>query len=439
MTIFMVALTIIATPIMGQTYTKNAHVEETITRSNDDGSKRMHYVKTGTTNGVFLSSFVANGIFFTSHQISGYKINDFTIFNDTVYFCGEDNNGMGIYGWTSTINDQNFNWTFHVYKIYDNASTFTTDIRRIKVFRSGQDLNVLLIGMYKAGGSSQYGSVMHIKNNSTCTIAYLNSDFFDDVAILDNYVVTIERKGNGRAPYNDAHQMRVLNKNQFSLYDALFDYYHAIGQIQSLGRLWLQAANNNNRFFSVYRDNVGFYFNTFSVNGTGSLICNNYFSIATSSMPTIGDVAYNDYDKTLAILYNIDTVGTAAFFNCASFHSIYLSSANYPSIYILGTTDPQTKLFSVTKQPSSSDFVITGICHNKLVFWNTINCNPSRQLSLTSIDGSLDRYLWAPNRTTIDITHLTFMSPNSEYYIYEDCVPVTPWIENSGDEDGKED
>lgn len=408
-------------PVFAQSYYSTSYIEGTVTRSNDAGNKRMHYVKTGTTSGYFLSDFVVNGPYFGSHSVSGYKVNDFTIFNDTVYFCGEDANGVGFYGWTSTVNDQIFNWTFHVYKLYDNASTFVTDVRRIRVFRSGADLNVLLVGLYKGGGSDTYSSLIHVKNNDTCTLAYLYSDYFDDVAIVKDYVVTIERKGGVRTPYNDGHQMRVLNKNQFSLYDALFDYYYALWQIQSVGRLWLQAANNN-RFFSVYRDGVGFYFNTYSV-ASGNLTCYNYFSIATSIMPTIGDVAYNDYDKTLAILYNIDTVGTAAIFDCASFHTISLSSALYPTFYMQGCQNPVAKLLSITKQPSSPNFYVTAVCDNKPLFWNlgVSNCDLSRQISVTSGSTNVDRYLWATNRAYVGVSHLTFSSSSGFYNVGDGC------------------
>lgn len=405
------ALVMLSMPVFGQIYTGTSICKGSITRSDAVSGDCMHYVKTGSTSGYFMSELVDDNLFSYGnlHPISGYDINDFVIFNDTVYICGVDENGIGFYGWTDAPSTLNANWIFVIYKLYDNADIFITNVNRIKVFRSGNDLNVLLVGTYRQSDSNSYGTIIHAKNNSVCTLAYQYGDSFNDVAILEDYVVTIEEKGDCRYPHN-GHQMRVLNKNQFSLYDTLFDYYSDWGQRQSFGRIRLQATDNNN-FVSIYRDEWGYYFNTFSVN-IGSIVFYKYYTVATSALPNIGEVAYNSNTKTLAILHNIDTIGTVAFYDCSSFPNITLSSSSYPRIYDQGNQDRQTKLLSVTESPLSAYFVLSGICQNYPIIWKTASqiCISQRQLSLTAAEASIERLYWATNRINMAIHQNTYTS-----------------------------
>ena len=409
-TLLVLALTIVSLTASGQIYIKNAYSDGLITRSDDAGNHRMHYTKTGPTTGNFLFNLTPSGndFQFSSYPVSGYNINDFTIFNDTVYVCGEDENGIGFYGWSG---DTGTVWTFHIYKLYSSPSTFVTKVNRIRVFRSGPNLNVLLIGVYKPGNGLSYGSIIHAKDNTVCTLAYQNDDFFDDVAILDDYVVTIERKG-GK---DYGHQMRVLNKTPFSLSDTLFNNYYAWGQIQSIGRMLLQATDSN-RLVSVYRNGAGLYFNVFSVNGSGTLLLHNYHTIVPGVMPDIGDVAYNGYSKTLAILHNINTGGTASLFDCTLFPNITPSSSIHPDF-------AGTELLSVTKLPSSSDFVISGVQQNQTVFWNTTssNCRININIPDTSASADMDNYLWPVMRTTMEMVYQTYKAPVTDYDVRINC------------------
>ena len=396
-------LLLLAVPAFGQTYVGNAsNCIGTITRSNDAGGKRMHYIKTGSTSGYFALGFsLGNNPTCGSHNITGYTINDFTVLNDTIYFCGDDANGVGFYGWARAYG---LSWTYHIYKIY-NSTTFTSsNISRIKVFRSGQDLNVLLIGTYRGSIFASYRSIFHIKNNDTCTVAYGDVEYFEDIAVLDDYVVAIARKKTRDYPH-EPHYLRVLNKNSFTLNDTLFDYYHYWNPgIESVGNVRLQAMGLNN-LVSVYCKDTAYYINTYSVNSNGVLSQHNYYTIATNTLPTIGDVAYSSTNKTLAVLHNIDTMGTAMFYDCTSFPNITLSSSIYPFVDFISPTDlVQTKLLSVTKSPSSY-FVITGIYGNKPVFWKTLEsfCHLERQMSVASTETYNSRAYGETHRTTMNI------------------------------------
>ncbi|MCR4811190.1 MAG: hypothetical protein K5867_01150, partial [Bacteroidales bacterium] len=192
-------------------------------------------------------------------------------------------------------------------------------------------------------------SIFHVKNNSTCTLAWGEVEAFDDVEILDNYVVTVERKAD-RFPNNYGQYMRVLNKTSFSLYDNLFDFYYDWDQRTTTAPVQLQAVGDN-RFVSVYPYDTAYYFNAYSVS-SGNISLHKYYTVPTGIQPTIGDVAYNSYDKTLAILLNIDTMGTAMFYNCTSYPTITLTTSKYPKI---GSANPpyETRLLSLTNYSSS--------------------------------------------------------------------------------------
>jgi len=412
---------IMTTPAVGQTYiSSNPGNSSVITRSNDVGNKRMHYVKTGPTSGRFLSGLVlgGNNSYFSSRDISGYNINDFTIFNDTVYFCGEDASGVGFYGW---VKPSGLTWTYNIYKLYNNSAITSSDISRIRVFRSGQDLNVLLIGAYHQSSSVAYRSIFHIKNHSTCAVAYSSVEYFEDIALLDDYVVTIERKKTRDYPH-EPHYMRVLNRTSFTLYDALFDYYSFWNTgIESVGNVRLQATDGNN-LVSVYCKDTAYHINAYSVNSSGILYLHKYYTIPTDTLPTIGDVAYNNYDKTMAILHNLDTVGTAMFYDCTSFPNITLLDAKYPTIWY-SSLQNEPKLLSVTRKPTSN-FVITGVLDDRITFWNTqsVYCGLPRQLSMTSTESSVSTTYGETTKSTLNIHNSSFaLSGIGFYYITTMC------------------
>ncbi len=413
-----------AMPAFGQIYmSSNGNNTAIITRSDDASGNRMHYVKTGATAGVFLHSLTlgGNSPYFGGHSVSGYNINDFTIFNDTVYFCGEDTSGIGFYGWTSATG---FNWTLNIKKLYSSGLATSYDMSRIKVFRSGSDLNVLLIGTYQQNGSRPFRSLFHIKNNNTCTVAYGDVEYFEDIALLDDYVVTIERKKSMKYDHAPRY-LRVLGRNSFTLYDPLFDfYYFNYGEIESVGDVRLQTTGSN-RLVAVYCRDSAYYINTYTVNFSGILSLHRYYSIATTSLPTIGDLAYNSTDNTLVVLHNVGTAGTAMLFNCSSFPLLSLTGSYIP--YLTDSHSPllpvQTRLLSVTRKPSSG-YVITGLYGGKSVFWNAQNsgCQFSVLKTATSTVSSAVKSRGATHRVSLEMVSSTVTAVIGSFNLSTPCV-----------------
>jgi hypothetical protein len=82
-----------------------------------------------------------------------------------------------------------------------------------------------------------------------------------------------------------------------------------------------------------------------------------------------------------------------------------------------------TELLSVTKLPSSSDFVISGVQQNQTVFWNTTlsNCRINSNIPDTSASADMDNYLWPVMRTTMEMVYQTYKAPVTDYEVQENC------------------
>ena len=409
----------VAVPAIGQTYISTAtQCEGTISRRSDTGSRRVHYLKTGPADGFFVagsSLTIGNNIHYPRYLLNGYNVNDFTFCNDTVYFCGEDTAGIGFYGWISAQNmGIEIIWTYHFYRLYDDDDTYVTDVRHIEAFRSGGSLNVLLIGTYNHNGVLSKKSLIHVKDNSACTLAWGSVDAFDEVVVLDDYVVTANRKAS-RDNGHYAQYMRVLSKTPFTLYDSLFDYYSNWAERTTEGFVSAQGVGGNRLATAFYSD-TAYYVNTFTVD-SGILALHNCYTVATSAMPSIGDMAYNGSDSTLVILHNIDTVGTALFFDCSAFPVLSISRSEYPSLSFIGAPT----LLSAAKR-SSDSYIVTGIMNGHPFSWNTQSCGIQRQNTITGIETGISRALGATQRTTIGIQYNT-SNENPEYF---SVVPQCP-------------
>lgn len=426
-------------PLFGQTYISGGSdvCLSTISR-NPAGNYTVHYMKTGPYSGKILFGFtILNNTTssFTALPITNYNVNDITVVGNKVFFCGEDNSGIGFYGTWKKGAGFNAPYYFKIFKLYNTSSEYVTDVQRIKVFCEGTDTNVLLIGKYlNSVGNLSRNSIIHIRNNSTCTLAYSSVEHFDDVEIVDDYVVTVARKGEGEHPY-ESQYLRVLNKTSFSLYEALFNYYYGWDRTETTNRVLLEKTGSND-LVSVFQRENNYYFNTYTVSNTGILQLYNCTRVTPPSpLVNISDVSYNPYSGMLAIVNNSDTVGYTSLFSCSSFPTV--SYTNSFKMSHLSTPNSDT-LLSVARL-SSAGFYVTGINGNKMVLWKMpYGCELSVQCSTSVTESQISR-AWGPTeKKTIGIHQLSFQSSANSKQFSTDChVVVFPGLSSDKDDENR--
>lgn len=398
-----------------QTYVfNNNNCTGSITRK--VGGRHYYYMKTGANSGEFFSHDPSTTIL-TVNKYNGYNVQDFTIVGDTIYICGEDASGKGFYGWTKTTGSFFSAWKFNIYKLYDSESVYVTDVKRIRVFKSNSNIHVLLIGRYvDTAGHLNRNSIIHIKNNNQCNVAYSSVEHFDDVAVLDEYVVTIERKTD-KNYISDPQYMRVLHKNNFSLSDTLFDYLSSWVYRRSIDRMFLQSIGSN-KLVSVFNEDTAYYMNTYSV-VNDTLQFHKCHVIHTDTVPTIQDVSFNDQTNDILVVHGNDTSSIASTYNCIVFPILTWVSSASPSINNTSLS-PYTSLSSVTPR-SNTDFVVTGANQNRLVVWWKSGCNLTREHSMTRFSSYMRRSYGRPERVPISIHSTTLSRTTGTESWYLDC------------------
>lgn len=424
-------------PLFGQTYISGGSdvCLSTISR-NPAGNYTVHYMKTGPYSGKILFGFtIFNNTTssFTALPIVNYNVNDVSVVGNTIFICGEDSLSNGFYGVCKRGNGFFPPYYVRIYRLYNSNIDNITSVRRIRVFCDGADTNVLLIGNYlnKEQGFSK-SAIVHIKNNSVCTVSYGMEEHFDDVDILDNFVVTVARKGRGGL-LHEPHYMRVLKKSAFSLYDSLFNHYYSWSRRESTSRILLQKINGDS-LVSVYQtDNHGFFFNTYTVSSNGTLQMYNYTKVAPSGNNVkVGDVSYNTSNRTLSIIHNSDTIGFMSCFDCTSFPALNYNNSYTVQFGLPFVSDKDTLLSLAPYLPNG--FYATGVKNNKMIFWKTPNgCSDSVYFDAGTFNSRMGRGLEPTVKTTLGIHQVSFQVTTSRLQFEANCSPVNPtqgWLNN---------
>lgn len=336
----------------------------TITRYYGSNSP-IHYMKTSDRTGKFLI-FWNQILGYRTFPFSGYNVTDFTVLGDTAYICGEEPDGKGFYAWVDLAVNQ-FDWQFHIYSLY-NSGAYITDLRRIRVFKINNKPQILLIGNY-VNQNTNIPAVVHVKNQNECQVAYTGGEYFDDIVVLDNYIVTVARKGYDN-PTNSPHFLRVLHKNNFTLSDTLFHKSYDWQRRSAKDRILLQDIVYN-KFVSVYHMDAALYVNTFEVGVSGILQCHRYHTMPAVITDPIRDVEYNSYDATLMVIHSSDSVGIASKFRYTPADTLSWIWSRHPDMsnYCAGCYP----LLMSTAKMSSNTNMVSGILHNKMVIWKTNN------------------------------------------------------------------
>ena len=364
----------------------------TITRYKYNGTNAVHYVKTSDSTGHFLYNFSGGkapiGNFYKI-PITGYNITDFTVIRDTIYMCGVKVNGRGFCGWMK-LGPSPVSVTLHLYHLWNDTS-FVTDPRRIQVFNSMGGTQMVLVGNYfNPSDPNGNPAIVHIKKNVTSQfyVAYLPGEHFDDVTVLDDYVVTVARKGYND-PVNASQIMRVLPKMVFNLNSNIFKKCYTMKAHSADSRVLLQHLDNNN-LVAVYQDDEGYYINSHWVDNSGYLHINQYLNVNTA-LKSIYDVSYNSTDTSLMVLHGKDFFNIASRFGCSLYPSISWIESYYPNEF--GYCSGCPILLKSLSRMGTSKFMVSGIIGNDFMIWNTNgNCNISQYLSTTTTSSNTGYY-----------------------------------------------
>lgn len=397
LTIFIISLM----PVFGQTdiSTGSDVCLSAISRYQTGGFHPVHYMKTGPYSGNLIVSY--NYPTVIALPVLHRNINDICVVGNTIFFCGEDTSGNGYYAVCEGVglNPSIFNARY--FKLYNLNEEYITSAQRIRVFCEGSDTNVLLIGNYlNKVQNFNKSAIIHIKNDTACTVSYGSVEHFDDVEILDDYVVTVARKGIG-GPLHEPHYMRVLNKSSFSLYDTLFNYYYGWDRRESISRILLQKTVENGLVSVYHTDNYGYFFNTYTVNSAGILQLYNYTNVVPQDYPLkVCDVSYNTSSSTLSIAHNSDTMGYVSLFGCSLFPTV--SNTNSYKLSFPNMNDRDT-LTSITRK-SPSGFYISGIKNNKMLLWMMPHrCEVSDTPHVSTRESQINRKLGSTVKTPLEI------------------------------------
>ena len=339
----------------------------TITRY-ERNNQVMHYLKTGDRSGKFLFLWGGYTSQYKAYPLYGYDVTDFTVVGDTLFFCGNDPDSIGFYGWAN-IGAHPLVCQFNIYSLSSNDK-YITDVRRIRVFYNHRFPTILLIGNYiDTENQRNVPAVVHVKDFMDCEVAYCGEESFDDIVVLDNHVVTIARKGYGN-PSHAPHLMRVLKKNGFYLGDPLFDTLYTWAQRVSDDYILAQYIGLNS-FVSVYHQDTTLCLNTYGVNNNGILNIFRYHTMNASINEPIRDVSYNDFDSTLMVIHKYDTMVIASLFKRNVMPHPYFSWlwSSYPDMRHF-CTGCNTSLMSTSKI-SHSKYMVSGAVQDKMVVWKT--------------------------------------------------------------------
>ena len=202
---------------------------------------------------------------------SDFVVNDFVIFDDTLYFCGRHMNNqgdsvgyIGRFKVNKLIGIQNFS-----YDILD--ITATEELTNLVAYKDDSNTtHVVAIGHAGATGNP-YGRVVCMDNLGHCyvvpsaTTPQNRKEIFEDIAVGDNYVATV-----GRVYPSDSLVVRYYDKitPEEIMFQKRFVYYSANiylntsikeldfpSHITSLADgtmvIATSALNNNNRYFTL--------------------------------------------------------------------------------------------------------------------------------------------------------------------------------------------
>lgn len=384
--------------------------KNTITRRWSGG--QIAYVQETDTSGRFIYVGSMSG-FPRTEKLTGYIVTDFAFIGDTIYVTGNKPNGVGFYGWAKMTTPLTLPWVFNMRTFGATVPIYRfSDMRRIKVFRTGEDLHALMIGRYSNlfNNNDKYYCFIDVKNNSTCTYAHCLGEQFDDVEILSNYVATVSRKGEiGVSPAS--HYMRLLNKNAFSLNDPKFDTMYEWSNMDARERIFLQGVGGNNLVSVYVGRNYEYCINPYRIVG-GQLQIDRYYKTSVYVLPYVYGVAYESGCNSLKILKIYDTAERITQIGCAGYPALTFTSSTLP---LNGQGVPWTGVkWQSVSDYNTGTFCLTGRYNNTTVIWETGMCASNFTEGINMVEGGTGPTLTPLTRSSMAMQNVVSVSCERE-------------------------
>ena len=372
------------------TFIDTAHTYQGSICREQSSSKIIMYARHSQYKGYFVTNGLTSFTHAPANFLNEYSVEDFTIFNDTIFITGITRAGNGYYGWTKIAGSSTQAWDFNVYQIPP-----TSNMRRIKVFRDGSSLHVLLVGDYR-DNTGIYGAIFDIKDFDTCNVAYHGMEYFDDVELTNDYVVTVARKETSDSSQR-ALYTRIAPKTAFSLTSTQFSTcYLGSGIAKAQGAAHLQAVGLN-KFVTVYGREYTIYINTQEVNSGVLNLCRHY-TIPSAEPVRIRDLAYNSSCSKLVVLHSYDTIGSASIYSCTTPNILTWLETIKPLLYVAGNLVHSISLSSAAAL-GSSKFFVSGLHNDILTVWRTgTTCDLSLTHSMSYIDRTMSPLVARPEK-----------------------------------------
>ena len=273
------------------------------------GNKQVIYGQDNRWSGFFIVSEPLSNTIYTKMKIDGFVVRDFVVYNDSVFFTGDDHHDNGFYAYFSL--NALLSGTINVtYRYLNSQEEDFFGMCCIKAFTEQGSTNVMLIGDRKRNGHIKR-CLFNVSNDSIIS-SYIHSDIehFDDVEIFDDYVVSVARKWDNDRPSPTMVRFFLRNSTPTLMYHSFRDTIHFCNNQYAIGRVRIQKYYDT-VWGILYKNNSSYLaistLKTLPYPVTATNVINSIWVQydRSHSIDTLLDVGFNPYDSRLMALCDL--------------------------------------------------------------------------------------------------------------------------------------
>lgn len=381
------------------------------------GNRQVVYDQKSSTEGYFIVVEPLTTNAYPKITLNSIIVRDFVVFHDSVFFTGDNYYGDGFYAYFSlnAVMSGIVDITYRYLTNNDGFHFYGMDC--IKAFTLAGETNVMLIGNRVKNEYVERCLLNTQINSSNLTYIYDANEHFDDVEILDDYVVSAARKG-GDIKLDPVFLRFYPRDSPFVMTGGICnDLQYVQNEFYAYGRVRLQKYNGS--FCGLFFQNSSFKCSIFSfevnpyIIPLTNIICNSTFNNPPFNIYTLIDVGFNQIDNKLFVLF--DSISNANRIIALDFTgTINLSN---PNIYIVPHTAQSVADFG------SSGFYVSSVINGDLsASWQTVyyptNCINSYTMSLVpppSIRSARFEQVHIPVECSVTTDTIRYYTENNRY------------------------